>query len=246
MAIYGGAYDNSITNPNPVDDLANIIGYNRQNGVYIGGSGTNGNLVYFATIAYNGNNGVQVDTNATDNVIDSDYMSTTGPVACTLPRTRAATRSSIAPSCTTHGASSIQAATTRTSATAPAIIATPTTSISEGPCREGPSGTPSLRASGTRENESRRWPVRQAGPASRPSRAGGHSSTMGAGALPGRWRCAHEVSEPFPKYSIPEPRRQGVPSDVHSISMNVISSNISDGVQIMGSGTTGNVVEGKM
>ena len=74
VAIYGGAYDNSITNPSPGNDLANAIGYNCQNGVYIGGSGTTCNLVYFATIEYNGNNGVQVDTNATDNVIDTDVM----------------------------------------------------------------------------------------------------------------------------------------------------------------------------
>ena len=73
VAIYGGAYDNSITKT-PGDDITNVIGFNRQNGVYIGGSGTTGNLVYFATIEYNGNNGVQVDTNATDNVIDTDFM----------------------------------------------------------------------------------------------------------------------------------------------------------------------------
>jgi hypothetical protein len=74
VAIYGGAYDNSITDPSPGNDLANAIGYNRQNGVYVGGSGTTGNLVYFATIEYNGNNGVQIDTNATNNVINTDVM----------------------------------------------------------------------------------------------------------------------------------------------------------------------------
>ena len=76
MAIYGGAYDNSITTG--VQALPIWIAYNGQNGVYIGGSGTTGNLVYDATIAYNGNNGVQVDTGATDNVIDSDYMHNNG------------------------------------------------------------------------------------------------------------------------------------------------------------------------
>ncbi len=78
VAIYGGAYDNSITNPSPTDAIADYIGYNRQNGVYIGGSGTTGNLVYDATIAYNGNNGVQVDTCATGDVIDTDVMLSNG------------------------------------------------------------------------------------------------------------------------------------------------------------------------
>jgi titin len=76
VSIYGGATGNTIggTAAGTVD----LIAYNAQNGVYIGGSGTTGNMVEGVSIIYNGNNGVQFDPNATQNMIENDLLADNG------------------------------------------------------------------------------------------------------------------------------------------------------------------------
>jgi hypothetical protein len=55
-----------------------LIEYNAQNGVYIGGSGTSGNIVEGVYIVYNGSNGVQFDPGSTQNTIVNDLLADNG------------------------------------------------------------------------------------------------------------------------------------------------------------------------
>jgi titin len=76
VSIYGGATSNTIggTAAGTID----LIAYNSQNGVYIGGSGTSGNIVEGVYIIYNGNNGVQLDPGSTQNMIVNDLLADNG------------------------------------------------------------------------------------------------------------------------------------------------------------------------
>jgi hypothetical protein len=76
VSIYGGATNNTIggTAAGTID----LIAYNAQNGVYIGGSGTSGNIVEGVYIVYNGNNGVQFDPGSTQNTIENDLLADNG------------------------------------------------------------------------------------------------------------------------------------------------------------------------
>jgi Right handed beta helix region len=72
VSIYGGATNNTIggTAAGTID----LIAYNTQNGVYIGGLGTSGNIVEGVYIMDNGNNGVQFDPDSTQNTIVNDLL----------------------------------------------------------------------------------------------------------------------------------------------------------------------------
>jgi hypothetical protein len=67
VSMYGGASNNTIGGTTV--SVGDIIAYNTQNGIYIGGSGTNGNSAGDDWIANNGNNGVTIASGATGNSI---------------------------------------------------------------------------------------------------------------------------------------------------------------------------------
>jgi hypothetical protein len=72
VVILNGAADNFIGGTMP--GTQNVIAFNAQNGVDIGGYGTTGNVVEGDDIVSNGNNGVQFDPNATQNLIENDVL----------------------------------------------------------------------------------------------------------------------------------------------------------------------------
>jgi hypothetical protein len=76
VVILNGAADNTIGGTMP--GTQNLIEFNAQNGVDMGGSGTTGNVVEGDEIVSNGNNGVQLDANATQNQIDNDLLADNG------------------------------------------------------------------------------------------------------------------------------------------------------------------------
>ena len=73
---YAGASDNIIGGTMP--GTQNLIAFNAQSGVDIGGYGTTGNVVKGDDIESNGNNGVQFDPNATQNLIENDPLADNG------------------------------------------------------------------------------------------------------------------------------------------------------------------------
>jgi hypothetical protein len=76
VSIYGGATSNTIGGT--VAGTIDLIGHNAQNGVYIGGSGTSGNLVAGDYVLFNANNGVQFDPGASQNTVQNDVLSANG------------------------------------------------------------------------------------------------------------------------------------------------------------------------
>jgi titin len=76
VSIYGGASNNTIGGT--AAGTLDLIEYNAQNGVYMGGSGTSGNIVDGVYIVYNANNGVQLDPGSTQNMIANDILADNG------------------------------------------------------------------------------------------------------------------------------------------------------------------------
>ena len=72
VVILNGAADNTIGGTIPGTN--NLIAFNAQNGVDIGGYGTTGNVVEGDDIVANGNNGVQFDPNAMQNLVENDVL----------------------------------------------------------------------------------------------------------------------------------------------------------------------------
>ena len=76
VSIYGGASNNTIGGTS-YGSSDTIFG-NDQNGVYIGDSGTSGNMVVGVSILYNKGNGVQISDGASYNVVNDSFAAENG------------------------------------------------------------------------------------------------------------------------------------------------------------------------
>ena len=76
VSIYGGACNNTIGGTS-YGSSDTIFG-NDQNGVYIGDSGTSGNVVVGVSILYNKGNGVQISDGASYNVVNDSFAAENG------------------------------------------------------------------------------------------------------------------------------------------------------------------------